>query len=115
MAKRIIVLDKLGPGSFKILYWLNIQAARQPFYAKPGAISIWPGASTPENAAIASGAIRERVETFSAEGTPGLAVVQAALEAQWTTFQAEQDATNPYLRYGSFFDDGTGWTLGGVS
>lgn len=114
MAKRIVILDKQGPGRWTVAFWMVPPAARQVFYAQPGAVSAWKDASGADTASIQTGATVERVETYSAEGSPGLAAVQSALQARWTALQAEIDADNPWVRYGSSWD-GTSWTAGGVS
>jgi len=113
-AKQIIILEQLDAGRWRVAYWLNVQAQRQSFYANPNATSVWSGASTDENAAIASGAVREVVDVYSVVGSPGLAAVEAALQANWANYQAATDAYNPWNRYGSFWD-GSSWTAGGVS
>jgi hypothetical protein len=117
MAKRIIVLDQPNddPSRFRVLYWLNVTAGREVFYAKAGAVSMWAGASAGENSAIAAGTISEQEDAYSRPDGAGLAQVQADLEANWTARQAQLDAYNPWNRYGSFFDSVTGWTLTGVS
>ena len=114
MAKRVIVLEKQGPGQFRVAYWLAVPASRQPFYANPAATSQWKDASGAEVAQLQSGEVREVVETYSSEGAPTLSLVQAAFEERWTNLQAETTVYNPWLRYGSYWD-GTTWTVGGVS
>lgn len=118
MAKRIIVLDQPGddPNKFRVLFWLNVTAGRESFYAKPGLVSKWPGASGAENSALEAGTVTEVEATYSRPGG-GLAQAQADLEADLAKKQAELNAYNPWNRYGSFFDDAAGgsWTLGGVS
>jgi hypothetical protein len=115
--KRVIVLERLGPGKYSVLYWLAVPATRQPFYAKPGAVSAWPGASSPESTAIASGAVHEVMETLSKEGMPNMAAVQAETEIRWQVLQDEinSNGANQWNRYGSYWDSVTGWTSGGVS
>lgn len=116
MAKRIIVLEQPNDEStkFTVLFWLSVPAARQSFYAKPGAVSKWPGASQAENDAIAAGQVKEEVGVYSRPGGSGMAQVQADLEADWATKQALVDAYNPWNFYGSFWDSATGWTIAGV-
>lgn len=114
MAKQIIVLNRESAGRWQILYWVAVPAARQSFYAVPGAKSAWAGAVQGENDAIAAGQVKEVSETYSIEGTPVLGEVQAALETRWAALQAEVNSHNPWIRYGSYWD-GASWTLGGVS
>lgn len=112
MAKRIIILERESPAKWTVCYWVDVPVVRQGFYA--GQTSRFTGATQAEKDALTSGAVYERVDTYSVEGTPTLASVQAALEVQWASIQAEINARNPWVRYGSFWD-GTTWTLGGVS
>ena len=117
MAKTVIVLEQPNddPNRFQVLYWLNVVAGRETFYAKPGAVSRWSVASSSENAAIASGSIVEQADIYSRPGGASLAQVQADLLANRASRQTQLDAYNPWNRYGSFFDDITGWTLAGSS
>lgn len=113
---RIIVMDRLpdfGSQSFRVAYWVDVPAARQSFYAKPGAVSAWANAQAADNAAIASGAVVEIVENFvKPNGT--LAQAQADLQANWQRHQDAVTNVNRYQRYGTTWD-GTTWTAGGVS
>lgn len=117
--KRIIILDRL-PGarlSFRFVMWAAVPVARQSFYADPSAKSAWPGASAQELLDIQSGAVVERVAVFS-DPSPdpafGLPEIRAALQQQWTAFQAEVTSSNQWQRFGSFWDDSGNWTAGGA-
>lgn len=121
MAKRIIILDRipLGGGrlAFNYVLWAEVPLARQPFYAHPNAKSVWTGASTQENADIASGAILERVGVYqdrTPEASETIADVRAALQAAWTAFQNEvTNADIRWQRYGTSWN-GTTWTAAGA-
>ena len=113
MAKRIIVLDLTG-GTLRAALWADVPVARQPFYAQPGAVSAWKDASGPENAALASGAVAEKVIAYTPAPGETQAQGRAILIAKWTSWQAYVTATNPWARYGSFYD-GSSWTAGGVA
>ena len=114
MAKHVIILEELDTRSYRYALWADVPVARQAFYARPGAVSAWTGASAAENAALAAGAVTEHVDHFVVpEGTP-IAQVRALLQTQWQGFQGRITADNPWVRYGTFWD-GTTWTAGGVS
>lgn len=114
MAKRIIVLEKLEKGSFRVALWAMPPASRKAFYANPNATSVWKGASEAEITAIQAGDVTESAEEISLPGNPTAADYQVAFEARWNTFNANVQAYNPWTRYGSFWD-GTVWTPAGVS
>ena len=114
MAKRVIILDQLDTRTYRYALWADVPPPRQPFYAKPGAVSVWTGASAAENAALASGAIVEHVDQFNVPAGTPIADVRALLQTQWQGFQDRITADNPWVRYGTFWD-GVTWTPGGVS
>lgn len=113
---KIIILDRLpdlGSQAFRVAYWVDVPAARQSFYAIPGAVSAWSGAQAADNAAIAAGEVVEVVETFvKPNGT--LAQAQADLQINWQRRQDAMANINRYQRYGTTWD-GTTWAAGGVS
>lgn len=113
-AKRIVVLDRdQNAPIFRVLFWAVVPAVRQVFHAAPDLTSAWVGASAEENAELASGAMKEVIETISIQPGATLAQMQAQLEARWAAFQAEVNAENRYLRYGTYWD-GSAWTGGGA-
>ena len=114
-AKRIIVLDNPNGGStYHVALWADVPVARQPFYASPGAVSAWTGASAADNAAIATGAVAEKVISYDTATAETLNQLKAVLIAGWTLWQAHITNDNAWARYGTFFD-GTTWTAGGVA
>lgn len=118
MATRIVILDKLdsaaGEQRYRYVLWADVPAARQPFYARSGAVSAWNGASAAQNAAIASGAIAERLDSIIVPGGQTLAQIEATLVAAFNAWQAAVTAANPWVRQGTLWDDSTGWAAGGV-
>ncbi len=119
MATRIIILEKLESSAGELRYryalWADVPSARQAFYAKGGAVSAWSGASGTQNTAIAAGAIAEHVDTLVVPSGQTLPQVEATLVATWNAYQTAITAANPWLRYGTLWDDSTGWAAGGVS
>lgn len=115
-AKRIIILEKTSdtPLIFRYALWADVPAARQSFYASPGAVSAWKDASGAENTAIATGAVAEKIDTVQVTPGTGIAVIELQLQDSWTNYQNLITNTNPWVRYGSLWD-GTTWTLTGVA
>jgi hypothetical protein len=111
---RVIVLDQADARTFHYVLWADVPLARQPFYARPGAVSVWKDALPADNAALVSGAVVERDDTIGFPVGTNLATAQAALQTQWQSFQDEITALNRWARYGTTFD-GAAWTPGGVS
>ncbi len=116
MPKEIIVLNQV-PGSgicFSYVLWAVVPLSRQAFYAKPGAVSAWLGASAAENAAIAAGQIAETQQTQGWATGTSVATIKAALIAAFNTWQTYVNGFNNWSEYGTFFD-GTTWNQGGVA
>lgn len=120
MAAKLIVLERL-PGKrlgFRVAFWADVPTARQPFYAKAGAVSVYKNATTQENDAIASGAVAELVEDISVDpqGTTNQTITKLkdAAADRLAAFQAEVTAYNPWSNYGTKFDGST-WDNQGVA
>src|SRR4029434_8545129 len=115
---RIIILDKPeirdNTNVFRYVFWADVPAARQTFYAQPGAVSAWKNALPADNTNIANGVYAEKVDTLQVPPGTGIAAMQVFLQDKWTTFQADGTALNPCVRYGSTWD-GTTWTLTGAA
>ena len=113
---RIIILDRdrENAAQFRYALWADVPAARQVFYARPGAVSDWKNALAADNTNLANGIVAERVDVISRQPGGTLSQVQADLVTAWTTFQADVNTVNPWVRYGTTWD-GTTWVLGGVA
>ena len=112
---RIIVLDQQDARTFNYVFWADVPAARQPFYAKPvGTVSAWKEALVADNAALVDGSVVELVGTLGVPASTSLAQAQAILQATWQAFQDRITATNRWARYGTTWD-GVTWTPGGVA
>lgn len=83
-------------------------------YAQAGKVSAWKDASAADNTALATGAVVERVDSFDVVQGTTLASVQATLIQLQSAFQADINASNPWTRYGTFYN-GTAWTNGGLA
>lgn len=117
MAKQIIILERLdepSDNSYRYVLWATVPAARVSAYADPAATSAYKDATAPELAAIQAGQIVERASSFSAPAGTTIPQIQTRLIAEWTNFQAQINARNPTVRYGSFWD-GTAWTAAGTA
>jgi len=112
MARKIIILDRTGLPSdqnYRVAFWLDVVAARQPFYADAAATTQVKDATAPELAAIQSGAVIEEVIEVPSPASTGQAALLAASVTRYNARQAEVTARNPWARYGSFYDGST-WT-----
>jgi hypothetical protein len=111
--KTIIILENTG-NTYRYALWAAVPSARQAMYAVVGRVSAWKNASTAENAAIAAGQVVERVGEFVVDAGVTLATVRSQLVQLQADYQAEINLTNPWNRYGTFFD-GTTWTSAGLA
>jgi hypothetical protein len=112
MARKIIILDRVNLPSdqdYRVAFWLDVPAARQPFYANAAAASAVTGATQAEVDALKSGAVVERIEAVPARANATQAALLAALVTRHGVLQSELTNRNPWVRYGSFWD-GTAWT-----
>ena len=124
-SKRVIVLDRLttqevqfgnqSPQFWRYALWADVPVGRQAFYADPTKTSAFKSASAAETTALQNGSVVESVRTLQVDkGSTGLQL-QAALQAEWTAYQNEITAFNPWNRYGMFWaGDGSSWTAGGA-
>src|SRR5262245_1527606 len=105
----VIILEK-DSDDFRFVMWADVPAARQSRYADPNKVSVWTGATTQDNTDLKAGVFTEKVSTQRiVPGTP-MAQIEVFLQNQWSAFQNEINAANPWQRYGSTWD-GTTWTV----
>lgn len=112
MARKIIILDRTDIPSdlnFNVAFWADVPVARQSFYANPTATSQVKNATAGELSAIQGGTIKEQVKKFNFPANTPIATIQAALIAEFNTFQTYINSYNPWVRYGTYWD-GTSWT-----
>lgn len=120
MARQIIVTTQdvtVAPGVyvFQVVYWAAVPAARQTFYANAGATSQVTGLTAPELTAIQNGSVAEKAARFSIlNNGQSLAAlfptIQTQLQAEFATWQAFVNASNPWVHFGTSWD-GTTWTV----
>lgn len=113
MAKKIIILD-FTPSNVHVAFWLDVPAARQPFYAKADLTSQYKDANAGELVALRTGVVTEQVDSYGLDADANIAAVRTFLEAELVRRQTLVNNTNLWKRYGTFFD-GTSWTAGGVA
>jgi hypothetical protein len=109
---RVIILDQDPniPGDYRFLMWADVPSARQSFYASPGAVSAWAGATAADNTALQNGSMTERLTSQRIPSGVGIAQIEAFLQSQWNAFQTSVANSNPWLHYGSTWD-GTTWSI----
>lgn len=108
----VIILDQPTGDSnlYRYAMWADVPAARQSFYANAAAKSQWLGATTTDNQNLQSGAMVEQVVTQRVPPGSTIAQIEGFLQTAWTNFQAQINAANPWIHYGSTWD-GTTWTI----
>lgn len=114
MAQAIIIMEQTGLPSdlnYNVLFWLDVPAARQQYYAKKQAtaVSAYPFATQTEIDAIRAGQIVEVVESIPRVTGTAMATVKQAARDRLNALQAELQANNPYNRYGTRWAQGHGW------
>lgn len=107
--KQVIVLDTPSDGGFTTLvtvFWHPVTSGK---LARPGATSLWRGASVTENAAIANGDIIEEQQALRVPASFTAAQSKAFLEAAYAARAAFLSGQAPKGQYyGVFFDPGAG-------
>jgi hypothetical protein len=109
---RVIILDKSldDPDTFNLIFWVDVPAARQQFYADANKVSAWRNATTPDNDALKSGAVVEKSGTTRHVKGTNMAQVQIDIQTQWQAYQDYVNASNPWQRQDSTWD-GTSWVV----
>lgn len=120
MARKIIVLERYdkamaGRGvEVRVAFWLDIPAARQPFYAdRQGPTSVVDAgpdkATAAELAALDAGTVTEVVDTVRFNPGATIAAIRAALVTRYNALQTIENEATEYANYGTSWD-GTNWT-----
>ena len=110
MARKIIILDQVGgPADFRVAFWLDVPAARQPFYVNANATSEVIGASVAELDAIRTGKVVEAVQQILRPNDVGIGALRTLLQAEHARLQNNLTTVNPWARYGTSWDGAT-WT-----
>ena len=116
MAKKIIILERIGEPSdysFNALFWLDIPTTRQGFYIDANATSAYKGATTQEIQDIKDGKIKEvSIACNYLVGTT-FAQIKADLISKYTDLQNNLNNSNPFVKYGTYWD-GSAWTNVGI-
>jgi len=112
MTQAIVILEQEGIPSdlnYRVVFWLDVPAARQRFYANANATSAFLDAAAGDLAALKAGQIIEVVETIHRPAnTTALAVKQAARD-RLAALQAELNRDNRFNRYGTKWTQASGW------
>lgn len=114
---RIVILDKPevnNPNRYRYLFWADVPTARQPFFARAGAVSTWKDAIAADNTALQNGSVVERVDTIDVPQSATVAQIQTFLETRWVDFQNTVTNINLWTQYGRTWN-GTTWVAGGVA
>ena len=109
---RIILLDQPqgNPSSYNVVFWADVPAARQTYYANANATSAWKGAQAADNTALQNGSVVEYVQTHVFPAATAWPPIQSYLQTQWQNFQNNITNYDPWSHYGSTWD-GASWVL----
>lgn len=117
MARKIIVQERLGEPSdfnFKYVFWADVPAARQPFYADATKTSVVKDISAQELSDYRAGKFLEKSDLASYAAGTTAAAIRADLINKFNAYQTQVTAFNPFQFYGTTWD-GTSWTNLGAS
>ena len=112
MTQAITILDQTGMPSdlnYRVAFWLDVEPARQGFYADATKTSAVKGIAAPDLAALQAGAIVEVVEVIPALVGAPLAAVKQAARNRLTDLQRDFNRDNTFNRYGTKWTQAGGW------
>jgi len=112
MAKKIIILERANIPSdmdFNYVFWADVPASRQSYYANPNAKSAYKDATTDELTALQSGAVVETRGLWSSQIGQSIPQIKSALVAAFTVYQGHITNDNPVPYYVTYYD-GSAWT-----
>jgi len=98
------------PSSYTFALWADVPAARQRFYANPNAKSAWLDATSQDNLNLQGGEVVETIVTQRVPAGTSISQMQVFMQSVWSSYQAQINAANPWVRYGSTWD-GTTWSI----
>ena len=115
---RIIALTQNVNGpriDWKLVFWYDVPASRQKFFANTTATSAWIDAQPGDITALQNGSVKEEVVSYSPDGGQTQGQIAAGALALWTARNAAFQATNPWANYGSTNDPVNGWVIATVA
>jgi len=111
VATRIVILEKIEAQRWRYVMWADVPAGRESHYADPNKKSAYKDISASDLTKIQAGTIVEAVDIVAVAPGSGITVVEAALQDSFAAYQSSVTSGNPWIRYGSIWDDVAGWTL----
>jgi hypothetical protein len=112
MTQTITLLDQYGMPSdlnYRVAFWLDVPAPRQPYYANPAATSVVKDISPADLAELRAGLIVEKVEIIQSLASATLADVKQAARAKMVDLQRDFNRDNTFNRYGTKWTQASGW------
>jgi len=108
----VIVLDQTpdDASTYNVLFWADVPAARQSFYANASAKSRWNAATAADNTALQNGSVVEKLAVERVPPGTSIAQIETFLQQRWTDYQNLITNFNPWIHYGSTWD-GTTWVI----
>jgi hypothetical protein len=123
-SKRVIVLERLttretawgdqAPQFWSYVFWADVPAGRQSFYANPTLESAVKNIASADLTALQNGSVVEKLDVLQVDKGTTIGQLQTLLETKWTAYQTQITNYNPWNRYGTFWD-GASWTAGGAT
>ena len=95
--------------NYRVAFWLDVELARQTFYADATKTSAVKGISAADLAALQSGAVVEIVAVISAPAHAAFSTVQQAARKRLADLQRDFKRDNTYNRYGTKWTAASGW------
>lgn len=110
MSAKITILEQteVSPPKFNVVFWADVPADRQKYWADSNKTSEYPEIDPVDLARIRAGQLAERWENVSFPPGATQELIDANLVAGWQAWQDEVNAKNQWASYGRRWD-GTAW------
>jgi hypothetical protein len=115
---RIIALTQNVNGpriDWKLVFWYDVPASRQKFFANATAKSAWIDAQAGDNTALQNGSVFEEIVSYSPDGAQTQGQIAAGALALWNQKNTAFQANNPWVNYGTTNDPVNGWVIATVA
>ena len=109
-SKRTILIGRTHPTAafYRYVLWADVPAGNQAAYRNPTATSAYENATPAELQAIRDGLVAEKVAEYQRDAST-MAAMQAALDAEWSAWQAKVTADVSWADYGRYSDNAGAW------
>jgi hypothetical protein len=101
--------------AYRVVLWANVPSERQAQWANAAFVSAYKDVSAGDLIALQAGQLAERVITVSVDPGTTLAEIRNRILGAQADWQNHVSTYNHWNRYGTVWDDVTGWIAGGVT